>query len=514
MAPIEKNAEGQPTLDVIATGISGLDAIMGGGIPRGAFILVAGEPGTGKTVLAQQICSHWARQQGDKGRRKAIYFSTISEPHEKLIAHVSKFDFYDPSQIPDQMEIISLQDAMSHDIAKVAETIVASARQRKAGLVVIDGFRSLISVASSLNHAAMMLSQLSSQLNFLGCTLIVTLEQNYEHPGSGELMTTSDCIIALYQQRVGAHIIRRLEVPKMRGVAQLGGLHSYVINKQGWHVYPRFETLINAEGLVNATVLPDQRQSFGVTEFDRLMHGGVPKGSITMVAGSPSTGKTLLALHYLNQGTIKGQAGLLLNFGETHQQLIDKAERFNLPLAQALTDGSLRLHNIIPVEIDPDYIAQIIRDEVEKHNIQRLVIDGIDELERSTQPQQRTYDYIAALLAYVRSRGVTLCVTKNVPRIIGSDLDLGDTPFALLGENLLLLRYIERDNRLLRSVLVLKMRDSTYDQTIRQFSITDKGIEAMEKLQLPHYIEDLAGAVAHGVMGEDAGATALAYLLT
>lgn len=468
------------SMEMMPTGIARLDAITGGGIPKGAFIMLVGEPGSGKTVLAQQLCFNWAkRQENNQDKRKAIYFSTLSETHEKLITHINKFGFYNDAVIPDLVELLSLQDPLAQGIERTAEVVVNTARQRKAGLVIIDGLRSLVALVGGGAKTALLLSQLSAQLSFLGCTMIVTVEADYDQGISGELLTTSDGIIALYHHRVGVHTVKYIEVPKMRGVAQLEGLHSYEITNEGWQVYPRLEALVTRAGQPDTPVEPNKRLAIGAPEIDKLMRGGVPKGSMTMLAGSPSTGKTLLSLHYLNTGAQQGQPGLMLNFGETRQQLIDRATRFHLPLAQGIADGLIRLHNITPVEIEPNKIAQLICDEIEEHKIERLVIDGIDEIERTTHQEQRSADYIAALVSYLRQRGVTALFNKSVPKITGAEFDLGDSAMSLVAENLLLMRYSEQERRLYRSILVLKMRDSEYDQTIREFAITDAGIKVL-----------------------------------
>ncbi len=473
----EQTQTSNERLPIIPTGVEGLDTILGGGIPRGALVMVVGEPGSGKTVLMQQVCFHWAKRNHSEGRkRKAIYFSTVTEPHDKLIAHTRQFGFYEDGLVPDDLEMLSLQEAMLVSIDAVVETIISTARVRRAGLVVIDGFRSLFSVAGSSQIASLALFRLSSQLNILGCTGFVTYEASIDVNQSGEMLTTTDVVIAVGAERHGSQLTRRIDIRKVRGQAQLTGLHSYEIGKDGWEVYPRLETIVNSRPANDQPFDPSIRLKLDGGEIDRLMEGGIPKGSITMVAGAPGTGKTLLNLHFLAQGIANNEPCLLLNFDETEQQLLAKADRFNLPLRQAVASGLLRLHALPPVDLEPNKLATMIRREVEQHGIRRMVIDSFDPIEQTAGREGRGYYYVAALVAYLRSKGVSLTVSKDLARVTGLELDLGTTVLGLLSENLILLRYIEREGRFYRVLNVLKMRDSDYENGVRHFIIDREGI--------------------------------------
>ena len=464
-------------LAIIPTGVEGLDSILGGGIARGSLVIVVGEPGSGKTVLMQQICFHWAkRNRSENLKRKAIYFSTVTEPHDKLIAHTRQFGFYEASLVPDELEMLSLQEAMLISIDTVVETIINTVRLRRAGLVVVDGFRSLFSVAGSSQVASLALSRLSSQLNILGCTGFITYEASIDANQGGEMLTTTDVVIALGAERHGSQLTRRVDIRKVRGQAQLNGLHSYEICKDGWKVYPRLEAIVTSRPPANQPFDPSLRLKLDGGEIDRLMEGGIPSGSITMLAGAPGTGKTLLNLHFMAQGIANNEPCLMLNFDETEQQLLAKADRFNLPLRQAVASGLLRLHPLPPVDLDPNELASMIRHEVEQYGVRRMVIDSFDPIEQAAGREGRGYYYIAALVAYLRGKGVSLTVSKDLPRVIGLELDLGTTVLGMLSENLILLRYVEREGRFYRVLNVLKMRDSDYENGVRHFIIDRQGI--------------------------------------
>ena len=166
------------------------------------------------------------------------------------------------------------------------------------------------------------------------------------------------------------------------------------------------------------------------------------------------------------------------------EALLQKAARFNLNLRKAVRDGQIKLLTIPPIELEPDQIAYYIRQRVEKYNVQRVVIDGIVELELACRQDNRSRSYTSALDSYFKLRGLTSMYTYTIGKLIGAELDLSDTVFTALSENLILLRQVAYQSRLYRIVSVLKMRDSEYDQSIREFIINrEVGIQVLEPLQ-------------------------------
>ena len=129
---------------MIVTGITGLDQVLGGGIPAGSLILIIGAPGTGKTLLSQQLCFNRAKQ----GQR-AIYFSTLSEPHSKLVRQLQSFSFFDPQLFGDTGTLLALQDFLKQGLEATAEVIVRTAREQRASVVCVDGFRAIEAISQN-----------------------------------------------------------------------------------------------------------------------------------------------------------------------------------------------------------------------------------------------------------------------------------------------------------------------------------------------------------------------------
>ena len=522
-------------LNIVSTGSPALDTILGGGIIAGSLIVLVGQPGTGKTTLLQQLCFTWpdpglgrlaqtdppsqtnlSEAQPGTGNEaeitaneeklssvpaqpsKALYFSTLSEPHDKVIAHISSFDFFDPAKLNTTVAFLSLGSVMEEaDPKKVASFIVSTARQAKATLITIDGLGALFDAFSSLQAARYFFNQLSAQLNVLGISAVMSLEQALVNGNLNGLLTGVDGIITMSNHGQGSGEYHRLEVQKLRGMPRLEGIHSYSFSHKGLTFYPRLEALTqpaNKGGVDRAAELEKleseenlvdphylKRLSFGLPELEKMLGGGLPLGSSTFVAGSPGVGKTLLGLHYLMAGISQGERGLYVGFYENPLSLIYKASRFKLSLKEALRSNQIRLLTFSPVELNPDEVSTLIMQLVEAYGIQRVVIDGVLELEIVCRPDGRSRSYTSALDNYFKGRNVSCLYTYTINKLIGAELDLSDTVFTVLAENLLLLRQVAYASRLYRLVSVLKMRDSTYDMSIREFTIDNSvGIKVLE----------------------------------
>jgi circadian clock protein KaiC len=347
--------------------------------------------------------------------------------------------------------------------------VVRTARQHDARMVILDGFRGLRRVAGleppGEVDGGWFLYRLGAQLALLGATTVVLLEGDPDDSARLPELTVGDVVICLRRAFVGTRERRLLEVSKVRGAAPLAGLHAYQLGSDGFTVWPRLEAWA-------ATTQPSwshQPVPFGVRALDALLHGGLTAGTTTLAAGSPGTGKTLLGLHFLAEGARRGEPGLFVGFMESAAQLHWKARAFGLDLA-AGEDG-VRLVVTPAHDLEVDRVADMLREEVAARGVRRLVIDSAAHLERAMADPMRTPEFFGALVAFLRAQGVTTYLPFEIAKIVGEELDFGDTPLSVLAENLLLLRHVEYQGALHRVISVLQMRFSDFDHVIREFSI-------------------------------------------
>jgi circadian clock protein KaiC len=471
------------SVERMPTGVPGLDEVLGGGLLPGALIFVAGVPGAGKTVLAQQMAFASARRGVP-----AVYFTTLGEPHDKLLRHIGGFGYYDQALLGEGVLLLNLEQSLRQGIEETAEAIVQTARAQRARLVVLDALRGVSDLLGGGGmRARELLYQLSAKLGLLGVCCVVTFETDALSPGAISEFVTADVVLALqFAPSTGS---RRLEVLKARGSAPLPGSHSFRIAGEGVAVFPQTESL----SVRPAAGVAERRAAFGIAALDVLMQGGPTAGTSTVIAGAPGTGKTLLALDWLQAGAASGEPGLLVGFHENADRLLDRADALGQALREHVEAGRIDLWTRPPIALDGDQLASELRDRVATRGVRRLVVDSARELESSVG-SDRAATFLIALVAYLRGEGVSALLTYEISNKVGIDLDFAGTPAAVLAENLLFLRQTLDDDSPRRVLAVLEMRYSGFNRALHLYDITDRGI----RVGAP-----LGGPAATTISGED-----------
>jgi circadian clock protein KaiC len=450
-------------LDLLETGVPRLDDILGGGLPRGGLALVVGAPGTGKTTLAQQTAFHHAARDGT-----VMFLTGFSETNEKLLTLGRTLSFFDPSVVGTKIQLGSVPDLLRDGPEQAERAVVTTARQLGARLVILDGFRGIGPLLGSeaTQAAARFLYHIGAQLALLGTTTLVLVEGNPGDTSSPAELAVSDVLIGLHSETAWGRQRRLLQVLKRRGAAPLAGYHPYAIDTGGLHIWPRFESVVPP---VEAAWLPG-RAGFRRPRIDELMHGGLTEGTATLAAGSFGTGKTLLGVHFAAEGGERGEPILLLSFMESAAQLREKGRIFGLPLEEYEARGVLRIATMPAHDLEADCVATLLRDDVERRDVKRLVIDSAAQLERAIVDEARRPGFFAALVGYLRGRGVTTYMTYEIAGM-GGQFDLAETPLAPLAENVLRLRTVVEDGGMQRLFSIMHMRFSDHDHRPHEYTI-------------------------------------------
>jgi circadian clock protein KaiC len=453
----------------LETGVPQLDIILGGGLRRGSLVLVMGAPGSGKTIMAEQIAFQLAAAGG-----VTLFLTGYSETHTKLLTHTSGLSFFKPELIGAKIHFASLLDLLRVGSEETEDAIVATARSQQASLVAIDGFGGMRQAMADNPGVAQFLYSLGAKLTLLGATTLVVLEGDPDEAARFTELTVCDVILALKREQQGSRKRRLLEVVKARGAAPLEGIHPYTIGGDGLSVFPRFESLpFDVEPAWNPA-----RAGFGNAGIDKMFGGGLNCGTATLAGGSPGVGKTLLGLHFVAEGARLEEPTLFLGFMESLEQVRNQARVFGLDLAAAERPGQARLLMLRAYDLEVDYIAGLLYEDIERRGVRRLVIDSAAELERSIGATERKSGFLSALVNYLRSRQVTTYLTLDLPTIAGPTLEFAGTPLSLIAENLVLLRNVEYRGQLHQVLSVLKMRFSKHERGIYEYAINaGRGIE-------------------------------------
>lgn len=451
----------------VGTGIPQLDLILGGGIVRNSVLLVIGPSGSGKTVLAAQA-AFAAAEHG----KSVLFITAFAEPHSKLITNLQTLRFFNGEYIGERIKLLNLQHQLTASTDEAADTIVREARAAGAELVVIDGFQGVRVTSQSPSAPNQFLYALSSKLSLLGVTMIVTYDLPSAAEATGGELSAADGIIELAQELHGDQVIRLIRVVKHRGANPLLGRHSFTLTDTGISCYPLQEAITTAMNVP----LDDARAAFDIAHLDEMLRGGLTTGTTTIAAGAYGVGKTLLGLHFAMAGVAQQQRALFITFHETPRQLVAKGTRVGMEMQAAVDNGFLILRHYLAAHLNADQIAQELRDTLAQHQIRRVVIDGLNEIERPLIERGRAHGFFAALIATLRNFGVTTYITQEIDPVIGREMSFAAKNLTALADNILLLRHSEAHGDEGHSITVLKMRFSDHDREPHALQIGPHGV--------------------------------------
>jgi circadian clock protein KaiC len=450
----------------MSSGIAGLDTILGGGFMLGGLYIVQGTPGAGKTILANQICFQHVAGGGD-----ALFVTLLAENHARMIGNMRQMAFFDETKIGTKLNYLSgFNEMQARGLEEVTKLLRREIRRHRAQILVIDGLVTAAVTAPNELAFKMFIHDLQEIALATGCTMFLTT-----NPGSGTTpeQTMVDGLILLRDRLYGWRAESDLQVTKFRGSGFLRGRHSYKITNAGFVIYPRIEQLFarpSLEGLASTAQV-----STGIVGLDAMLGGGIPLASTTMVMGPSGIGKTTVGLHFLSRSSID-QPGLMFGFYETPSSLRAKADRLVPSLGPLFESGAVELLWQTPTSDLLDAYGQTLLEAVQRRKAKRLFIDGLTAFHSGAVDPSRIGNFFSALSNELRVRGVTTLYSLEVPNILGPAVNVPVDDASSLAENMILLRFVERQSRLHRLMSVLKTRDSSFDTALHEYAITDKGV--------------------------------------
>jgi circadian clock protein KaiC len=466
--------ESTPTpLTRVPTGITGLDTVLGGGLFKGGIYIISGTPGAGKTILANQIASHFVRTD----THRALYVTLLAETHGRMLAHLQMLRFFDLGSVGDTLKYVNGFTAIEAEgLGGLLKLLRDGVRSHRAGLLVIDGMVTASVLASSDVDYKKFIHELQTWVAVLGCTVLF-LKSATEVDTAAPEHTMVDGILELHVRRTRMRALRELRVTKFRASAFIEGAHPYTITEHGVSVFPRVEASFiprSPERSRRAQV------SIGCQRLDQLLGGGLREGSTTLLVGSSGAGKTMLALQFLAAALEAGEKVMHFGFFETPAEIVAKAERFGWDLERAGVE-----QRFFPVwqpasEHVLDELAYRLLDAIRKSGAKRLVIDGLVGFKEAAY-KERLSGLFASLADELGYLGVTTVITEEMRELFVRTIEIPTSGVSAVFHNIIFLRQVEKGSELLRLLTVMKTRDSAHDRGLYQLDITDRGLEIGER---------------------------------
>ncbi|MFM9915541.1 MAG: RAD55 family ATPase [Rhizobacter sp.] len=453
----------------LATGVPGLDDVLGGGLPELSFNLIAGPPGCGKTTLAHQMMFSLAMPEF-----RAIYFTVLGEPPLKMLRYQQQFDFFDSEAVNRSIRFINLSDdTLTGDLDRVLERIVAEVESYGPSLVFVDSFRSVVLAADPQDSPQKTLQQFVQQLGMLMTSWQATtflIGEYFVETDANPVFTVADGLIWLRQSVERNSMVRKMEIVKMRGQPTLPGLHTFRISGAGLEVFPPARVVPYAHA-VRSTASAPERVLTGVSGLDDMLGGGVPRGYSVLVAGPSGSGKSILAAAFLAEGERLGETGVIAAF-EQHP-----SHSRNPVVAELIAAGRVGLVDSHALDLSIDEIVQLLLREIHRLGASRVVIDSLSGFELAVAPtfRQDFRESLSRLTLALASTGVTVLMTSELEDRY-TDLRFSPYGTAFLTDAIIVQRYIEVESRLRRVMAVVKVRASAHSDDLREYTIGADGI--------------------------------------
>ena len=461
------------------TGVEGLDDVLLGGLRRGRVFLLEGSPGTGKTTVATQFLMAGAGE-GERG----LYITlseTVEELYETAASHGWKFEapnevyeLVPPESLLDEDQQQSLLYSSDLELGETTKRIFEVIERVNPTRIVLDSLSEIRLLAqSSLRYRRQVLAMKhyfaknDATVLMLDDLTTETLDKTVHSVAHGVIRLEETA------PEYGAER-RRLRVIKYRGQRFRGGYHDMVIETGGVRVFPR---LISAE---HRTEFKRETITSESEALNKLLGGGIERGSSTLVLGPAGTGKSLLTLTFAVQAIKRGEKAALFIFDEELGLLFERAKGLGMDLAKLQADGNLQIEQIDAAEMTPGEFSQRVRACVGELGARTVVVDSLNGYQASMPEEKQLILHMHELLQFLNRQGATTFLTVAQHGLVGDMRAPVDVTY--LADTVVLLRYFEAAGRVRRAISIIKKRTSSHEDTIREYTIGGGGITLGEPL--------------------------------
>lgn len=380
-------------IKLLCTHVPNLDEVLGGGVPVYSLNIIAGAPGSGKTILAQQLLFGHVRANP---QATGLYLTTLSEPIVKVVRYMQQFGFFD-GELFGQRVVFgdSGQVLREHTLTNLAEHILALVEQHRPEVLVIDSFKAIHDQASEAGAFRRFTYDLAVRLSAIRCTTFLVGEYERKDVASSPEFSVADGILFLQTVEREGELGRYLQVLKLRGCAPMTQSLPFVIDDEGLSV---LRTALTIPAWESSSEDEGKRVASGLAGLDAVLHGGIPSGRAVILSGASGTGKTTFALQFLVHGARQGQRGILYSFEERPERLRHVAKGFGWDLEALERDGLLRVVFIPQTDIRVTLDLERIARDLTAFRPHRVVVDSfsvfLHKVNDSAAQREKTFQLV------------------------------------------------------------------------------------------------------------------------
>jgi len=456
----------------VATGIPGLDDILGGGLPPRRLYLIQGAPGCGKTTLALQFLL-----TGAKAGEKVLYISlseTREEVEEVARSHGWNLDLIEVVELSaiDQRLSAQAQNTLFHaaevELTETTTLLLDAVDRVKPSRVAFDSLSELRLLSQTPLRYRRQILAFKQYFAGRNCTTLLLDDSTAEGSDSHVLSLAHGvlCLEQLSPEYGGAR--RRLNIRKVRGSTYSGGHHDFVIEHGGLVIFPR---LIASD---HHRKFPNENISSGIKGMDTLLGGGLARGTATLFSGPPGTGKSTVALKFALAAAQRGEKVALYTFDESLGILFARAAGLNLGLDALIESGAVSAVQIDPAELSPGELAFKIKRAVERDGIKVVLLDSLNGYLQSMGEDRFLNLQLHELLTYLNQQGVVSMLVVTPHGLLGNMQSPIDVTY--LADTVVTFRFFEAHGAVHKAISIIKKRTGKHENTIRELTIDSSGI--------------------------------------
>lgn len=488
----------------ISTGVPGLDTVLAGGLTRDRLYLIEGEPGSGKTTMGLQFLV-----EGVKRGETVLYISlaenavelrAVAESHGWSTAGIHIHEVIPSESLLDPREQYSMFHPSEVELGTTTQEILSAVERLKPTRVVLDSLSELQLLAGNALRYRRQVLAYKQFFASRACTVML-LDDRTASNGDLQVHSIAHAVITLEQtpKEYGADR-RRIHIGKYRGIQFHAGMHDYAIVRGGIVVYPR---LAAATSRVKS---PRNLFSSSLPELDLLLGGGIEEGTSTLIAGPPGTGKSSLAAQIAASAARQNMRAAMFVFEESANNLLNRADGLGMDLSTAVDAGRVTIQQIDPAELSPGEFAHAVCQAVDVDGARVVVIDSLSGYLHATPDERFLTTHLHELLTYLGQRGVVTILVGVHQGLIGTHMQ-ASVDASYLADNVILLRHFEAAGEVRQAVSVFKKRGGPHERTLREFTMSSRGIEVGPTLRQFHGVltgvPTYRGLPAEGTGGAD-----------